>query len=373
MIYQMHGIIFAYRTYSELRELVGPRAAASIPFGSRYRLIDFTLSNMVNAGISDVGVIVHKSYQSLLDHIGSGKDWDLSRRSGGLKFLPPFSFSDASYSSGHGFVNALYDIWSYLETVRQPYVVLAVGDLAASIPLEKVLAQHVASGADITTVCTKQGAEGANYSTYLIPDGQGMAAKAISDPLTKPEGGLLSLEVYVMSTKFLRDLVQTCAAKNLWRFSSDVLTGNVDNYKIGIYEHSGYAACIRSLADYYRSSMDLLNPCVANDLFAKHGPVRTKERTDAATYYSSESSCKNSLVASGCYVEGHVENSILFRGVRVAKGAEIRNSIVMQGGIIHEKANLSHVITDKNVTITPYVTLTGHDRYPILIAKGNVI
>lgn len=373
MIYQMHGIIFAYRSYSQLRELVGPRTAASVPFGGRYRLIDFMLSNMVNAGVSDVGVIVQKGYQSLLDHIGSGKEWDLSRRVGGLRLLPPFGYSSAEYAGARGFMEALHDVWSYLKRIRQPYVALAVGDLAASIPLDDVLQQHIRSGADITTVCSRHLDADPSYSTYLVPDADGFTAQVISNPRQKPKDALQSLEVYIMSTQRLLELVENCAAKNLWHLSSDVLTGLAGIQRIGIYVHEGYASCIRSLADYYRSSMELLQPEVRYDLFLKNGLVRTKERTDAATYYGNDSCCKNSLIADGCYIEGLVENSILSRGVHVEKGAEVRNCIIMQDGRIQEKANLSHVITDKNVTITPYVTLTGHDRYPILIAKGNII
>ena len=374
MIYQMHGIIFAYRSYSELRELVGPRTAASVPFGARYRLIDFMISNMANAGIGDIGVIVQKSYQSLLDHIGSGKDWDLSRRVGGLRLLPPFSYSSGGDLLGaHGFMEALSGVRSYLKKIRQPYVVLAVGDLAATIPLDEVLSQHLASGADITVVCAQKPATEPNYSTYLVPDEQGFAKEVICEPAEAPEQGLQSLEVYVMSTKHLLELVDSCAAKKLWHLSSDVLPGFAGGQRINIYVHKGYASCIRSLADYYRSSMELIDPEISPTLFLNGGPIRTKERTDAATYYSSEAVCKNSLIAAGCYIEGLVENSILFRGVHVEKGAEVRNCIIMQDGAIREKANLSHVITDKDVNITSYVTLTGHDRYPILIAKGKTI
>ncbi len=373
MIYQMHGILFAYRSYSELRELVGPRTAASVPFGGRYRLIDFMLSNMVNAGISDVGVIVQTGYQSLLDHLGSGKDWDLSHRVGGLKLLPPFGYSDAEYTGARGFMEALHDVWSYLQKIRQPYVVLSVGDLAASVPLNDVLQQHIRSGADITTVCSPHLNAASSYSTYLRPDGHGFAQEVICNPKQKPEGCLQSLEIYVMSTKLLLELVENCAAKQLWHLSSDVLGGRAGALRIGIYSHAGYASGIRSLADYYRSSIELLQPEASRDLFLRHGLIRTKERTDAATYYSTASCCRNSLVAAGCYIEGLVENSILFRGVHIEKGAEVRNCIIMQDAVIGEKSSLSHVITDKNVTITPYVTLTGHERYPILIAKGNVI
>ena len=148
----LHGILFAYRSDANLGELTRPRNTCSLPFGGRYRLIDFMLSNCVNAGMTDVGVVVHQSYQSLLDHLGSGKDWDLSRKHGGLRILPPFSYTEAGHGEYRGSMEALAGVYDYLEDIRQDYVLLAWGDMAINLPVNEVFEHHLNSGADITMV-----------------------------------------------------------------------------------------------------------------------------------------------------------------------------------------------------------------------------
>jgi glucose-1-phosphate adenylyltransferase len=157
----LHGIIFSYENRNDLKELAGIRSSASVPFGGRYRMVDFALSNLVNAGVTDVGVVLHGRYQSMIDHLGSGKDWDLSRKRGGLHILPPFNYQkEWGIMPFRGKIEALAGVRSYLENIRQDYVVLMDGDLVANLPLSDVLEKHMASGADITVVC-------ANDSFYI--------------------------------------------------------------------------------------------------------------------------------------------------------------------------------------------------------------
>lgn len=369
----LHGILLAYRADPALRELTQHRNNCSIPFGGRYRIIDFMLSSLVNAGVSDVGLIVQSSYQSLLDHIGSGKDWDLSRKRGGLRILPPFSFA-SSHAVGEtqGRMDALAGVRSYLKNIRQDYVVLAWGDIVANLPIADAFQQHLKSGADITAICTQTPTGDPSRCTYFTVGANGNVTDVAVHP-TAPMG-CETLECYIMSTKQLLDLTDYAAAHKIHSFSEGVLLSMVDQLKIVPYLYNGFVARIHSVASYFTQSMRLLDGSVQESLFGDPAfPVRTKIRSVPATYYSGEARCTGSLIADGCIIEGQVENSILFRGVKVEKGAKVSNCILMQSTTIKENSSISYVITDKNVTINPNHTLMGHENYPMAIEKNSVI
>ena len=369
----LHGILLAYRSDPALRELTMHRNTCSIPFGGRYRIIDFMLSSMVNAGVSDIGLIVHAGYQSLLDHVGSGKDWDLSRKHGGLRILPPFGYAGAQGNGDYtGRMDALIGIRSYLENIRQHYVVVAWGDIAASLPIAAAYEQHLASGADITAICTGNPAGEPTHCTYFSTDRNGMVTDVIVHP-NMPAGDCETLECYIMAKGLLLRLIDYAAAHKIHSFSEGVLMGMAGQLKIGTYLHDGYAARFHSVASYFARNMDLLTPAVRADLFDPLRPIRTKDQSNPSTYYGPEARTKGSFIADGCVIEGEVENSILFRGVQVEKGAKVSNCILMQSTIVREGATLAYVITDKNVVINPDRVLMGHERYPIAIPKNTVI
>ncbi len=369
---ELHGIIFAYRSNPDLRELSASRNTCSIPYGGRYRIIDFMLSNMVNASISDVGVIVHANYQSLLDHVGSGKDWDLSRKHGGLRILPPFGYSNRNRDGVyHGRMDALAGIYSYIENIRQDYVVLAGGDTAVNLPLREVYKQHLESGADITAVCARMPKSDPKSSIYFALGADGRVADVAVNPFAPV--GCESLEVYVMSKALLLSLVDHCAAHNVHSFSEGVLLSMVHSLKIVPFLFDGYAARLQSVAGYYARSMELLNPAVRSALFVPERPVKTKDQSNPSTYYGADSRSVNSLVADGCVIEGEVVNSILFRGVTVEAGAKVENCILMQGTTVQQGAVLKYTITDKNVRVNPGRMLMGHETYPLAIAKNETV
>lgn len=368
----LHGILLAYRSDPALRELTQHRNTCSIPFGGRYRIIDFMLSSMVNAGISDIGLIVHSSYQSLLDHVGSGKDWDLSRMRGGLRILPPFSFAHSQNDGeNRGRMDALIGVRSYLQKIRQDYVVVAWGDIVANLPIEDAFDQHLNTGADITAICTRTTTGDPAGCTYFSIGANGTVTDVAVHP-NKPMG-CETLECYIMSKKLLLDLVDYASAHRIHSFSEGVLLAMSDQLKIIPYLYDGYVARIHSVASYFARSMDLLNPDVQKDLFSHVNPIKTKIHSLPSTYYSDDARCRNSLIADGCIIEGEVENSVLFRGVKVEKGAKVSNCILMQGSTIKADAALSYVITDKNVVINPGHTLMGHENYPLAIEKNAVV
>ena len=368
----LHGILFAYRSDANLGELTRPRNTCSLPFGGRYRLIDFMLSNYVNAGITDVGIIVHESYQSLLDHLGSGKDWDLSRKHGGLRILPPFSYAEHGHGEYRGNMDALAGVSGYLNNIRQEYVIMAWGDTALNLPVAKVLEQHIATGADITMVCTPTPHGAPRFSEYVEVSADGRVTDLSVHP-TAADKALESLEIYVLSKQLLLDMVDYCAAHDVFSFSRGVLQPRLKSLKLMPYIHEGYVGRFQSVSDYFLRSMDLQDPAIRADLFNPMRPIRTKDQSNPSTYYGPEAVSNRSLVADGCYIEGEVVDSILSRGVIVEKGAKVSNSVLMQGTVVKAGASLSYVIADKNVTVNEGRMLMGHSTYPLAIAKGSVV
>ncbi len=365
----LHGIIFSYEQRNNLRELGEIRSPSSIPFGCRFRSVDFSLSNLVNAGATDVGIVLHGQYQSLLDHLGSGKDWDLSRKRGGLRLLPPFNYQkNWGVMPFRGKIEALANVRSYLDTIRQDYVAMMEGDLVANLPLADIFESHLKSGADITVVCGND-SFATEDGTYFEKNAEGRITQVFYK-LNNPRG-FRSLEVYIVSTKLLKELVDDCHAKDQFSWRRDVLLAKKESLYLNSYIWSGFAAQIRSVQEYYDRSMQLLNPDIRKELFTPARPIRAKGTDKAPSYVGADGRCINSLMADGCTIEGVVENSILSTGVVVELGAVVRNCMLFEGTVVRRNAQLSHIITDKHVEILPDRTLMGHATYPIVLAKGS--
>ena len=372
MLTNLHAIIFTNRSNyeSNLNELTAVRSMSSVPYGGRYRLIDFMLSNVTNAGIADVGLVLQENYQSLLDHVESGKDWDLARKRGGLRLLPPFSQKPGS-GNPRGRVEALANLGGYVADIKQEYVLLADGDVVINIDLDKVFEAHLASGADVTPVCTKHYTGEPNCTVYYVPKEDGKY-----DIVHGPDEavGMEDLNIYIMSKEFLLKQVKECAThSNYYSMIKHVLMPNLDKLKIVPYVFDGYASRITSVASYFHCSMELLKPQVLGDLYTPDRPVFSKDRTDPSTYYSPESSVKNSIVSDGCIIEGVVENSILFRNVKIGKGCVVKNCILMKDVEVGDNATINYVIADKNVSVSANSNLGGAESYPLLIGKGSKV
>lgn len=369
---QLHGIVFAYRSNPALRELTFPRNTCSVPFGGRYRIVDFMLSSLANAGVAEIGLIVHASYQSLLDHVGSGKDWDLSRRYGGLRILPPFGYSDPHGTHSYeGRMVALASVRDYLHRIRQEYVVLAGGDLVINLPLEEVLADHCASGADITAVCSREHRGDPRHCLYL-ECGENGAVRGVSVSPAAPVG-YESLEVYLLSTKLLLRLVDHCAAHGISSFGRGVLSALSSTLNIRPWLFSRYCARIQSVESYYRHSMELLDPAVRAQLFLAERGICTRDPACPSTYYGPKAEVSCSLLADGCRIEGTADHSILFRGVHIGAGAKVSHSILLEGTIVEPEARLHCAIADKNVRVRTGQLLMGHQSCPFAIAKNTIV
>ena len=375
---RMHGIIFAYRSNPDLRELTQNRNTCSIPYGGRYRIIDFMLSNMVNAGMTDVGLIVHTNYQSLLDHVGSGKDWDLARRGGGVQILPPYitAFSNSANFLYNTRLEALKSINSFISNCKEDYVILSDCDVICNLDLSALLEEHIRSGADATFIVKRSYLTKEMKAPTVVmesnEDGRLIGVEEYSG--NKSGYADVSLNIWVTQRRFLEDIVLDATAHGYDDFTNDVIKRNLSAYTFKVYPCSDYFAAIHSLTDYYMCSMDLLDAEVRRQLFdVKARPIYTKVRNSPPTVYSREGIVKNSLIADGCLIEGTVENSILFRGVKVAKGAVVKNCILMQDTEIGKSTEISNIITDKNVKIGDELCISSAEGSPLYISKKRVL
>lgn len=366
-----HGIIFAYSTSPDLGMLVNARTAASLPFCGRYRLIDFALSSMRNADILDVGVIMQRDYQSLLDHIGSGKAWDMSRKRGGLRMLPPFGLPDYHRGNYTGTIEAINAVAAYIKDIPQSHVVLMQGNLAANIDLNAAIDKYLDAGADMMAICADHTPEGMHHR-YVV-DGEGCVRQVLFDRLGHGEG-IPSLEGFIVKKDTLVELMDKCKARNLYRFHKDAVALYLDEGgRMSTYVHPGYAAAIRTVQAYYKASMDMLDAANRAQLFPADRPVRTKNSEGVSTYYGEDAVSKNSLVADNCIIEGCIENCIIFSGARIRPGAVLKNCIIMRGCEIGEGTELKYVISDKVSSFAPGIALAGSPRLPIVVPKGSII
>lgn len=331
---QLLGVVDATAYFQDLAQLISHRSLSALPFGGKYRLIDFILSNMVNSGIESVAIFTNAPYCSLLDHVGSGENWDLNRKRDGL-FLFPVHGDDYQ---GIGTFDRFAVHIDFLLRSSQEYAVIANCYTIANIDFQKTLTHHLKSGCDITEI--------------------------------RKDG--LSLNMYVLKTSLLISLIETRKMAG-YANMSDVIADMNGPYRVGIYEYEEPAVMIDSIRSYYAVSMALLKKEMRTSLFKAERPIYTRVTDEPPTCCTKECTVTNSLMANGCRIEGIVENSVIFSGVKIEKGAVVRNSIIMQGGVIEADSHLDGVILDKNVTVKKGTVLTGSKEQPYVIGKGMIV
>ena len=376
------GLIFSNIHDSNIPEFTGMRTMASVPFGGRYRLIDFPLSNMVNAGISKVGIITHDNYQSLVDHIGAGKDWDLARRSGGIKILPPFITAYDSKMSATLYNNrleALVGVTNFISRCTEDCLVLSDCDGICNIDIREVLEEHVKSGAVMTIVSAKNkfDCDRENELYRIVSDDNGNIqsigknSAALSD---EEKEGNICTNIIVVDRRFLLAKLNEASVRNYTEFYRDIVWRNLGKYPIKEYVYDGTYILVSSLRSYFAASMKLLDADVRDALFGDiDRPIYTKVRNTAPTVYTSGAKVKNSYIADGCRIEGEVENCIFFRGVHIGKGTVVKNCILLQDTKVGDNVSLNCVVSDKNVTIRNGRMLSGHESIPFFLAKRTEV
>ena len=375
----VQGIIFSNLHDKNIPELTRKRTMASVPYACRYRLVDFALSNMVNSGITNVSIITHYNYQSLMDHIGSGKDWDLARRKGGIKLLPPYmsAFANNQNALYNSRLEAMKSVNYSISRFTSDYVVLSDCDVICNIDLNDMINDHIKNNADITMAVKRVllTRENCKRNVIVESDDNGRITDVNAYPTGETGYRDINLNIVVINREYLQSVVLDAIAHGYTSFNRDVLARNASRRNYRIYKYDGYFATINSLEDYYMHSMELLgDPTNRAQLFnVKNRPIYTKVRNSAPAKYNSTSNVKNSLIADGCVIDGTVENSILFRGVKVGKGTTVRNSVLFQDTVTGENVFLNCVIADKNVVIRDGRMLSGHETMPFFIDKGKMI
>lgn len=363
------GIIYAGEENLNLRELVNLRSVGALPVGARYRAIDFILSNLVNSGIRNIGVIPKKNYHSLMDHLGSGKEWDLNRKSNGLIIIPPYDTQENT-GSYNGLADTLKGADAYIRRAPQTHCLLAASCNVHNDTYNKMYDFHMETGADITVLYNRVDESATNSSVDDIRLELDSSGRVINMSLNNKSHDKMGMGVYLVRKDLLQYLVADAAIRGKYNLTTDILMHKLSSLKIFGFEHTGYVGRINSVASYYKINMDFLKPEVQKDLFYTGKNVYTKIKDEMPTHYGENATVKNSLLGSGCVIEGTVENSILFRGVYVAKGVTVKNSIIMQSSEIYDNSTLDNVILDKKVNVRPNSVLAGSQQYPVLIPKG---
>jgi glucose-1-phosphate adenylyltransferase len=372
------GILFPNSYDSLVPDLVSERLMASIPFASRYRLVDFILSSMVNCGIDNISLIVRRNYHSLMDHLGSGREWDLTRKNGGLNLVPPFAEKTVSIYNGR--VEALASILDFLKEQKEKYVVMADTNLAVNFDFNALIEAHMESGADVTVAYRKEplpvGFTGPQdigkslYYTLAIDNG-----RVTKMYMNSKEPGVqnFSMNIYVIDRERLIDQVNTAYVRGQVYYERDILAPQIGKLNVHAFRYDGYVARISSMKSYFDENMKMLDDANVDALFSAGNPIYTKIRDDNPARYINGSKASNIMAADGCIIEGEVENSILFRGVRIGRGAKVNNCVLMQDTVVEAGASAEYVVTDKNVTITEGKEMKGTDTFPVYVAKYQVV
>ncbi|MCI6986806.1 MAG: glucose-1-phosphate adenylyltransferase subunit GlgD [Christensenellales bacterium] len=368
------GLIYTGEANARLRELTFSRSVAAVPFGGRYRVIDFLLSDMVNTGISNVGLITQRNYHSLMDHLGSGKEWDLHRKRDGLFILPPFVTKDNT-GMYRGTVDAIRSVLGYVRRSTQRYVILTGSHTLYNTTYDAMLRQHIETGAEITIMYNveREFNRADQFDDLrLTMDETGRVTDLSLDPYF-PTSSFRGCDAYIMEKERLEYLVEEAASHGEYDFMRDVLVKNVDKCRIYGWRYDGYVARLDSVSTFYKHNMELLDPAIRMDLFNPRTPIYTKVKDEVPAKYTDTGRVRNSIVADGCIIEGEVENSVLFRGVHVCKGAVVRDSILMQACYVGESSTLSNVVMDKGVLILNGRNISGYKTYPVIIRKGTTV
>ena len=367
------AVVYAGHGNPLLGDLIAHRCVSALPLGGRYRTIDVLLSNISQSGIRDVGVIMQRNFQSLVEHIGSGDAWDLHSKRGGVALLTPF---DQGYGTGlyRGFGDALFAKRYYLEQQHAKYCLLLASDMVYRCDYSDLLAHHLETGADITVLYSRELHLGLGDPTHLanLHISDGWVNGVDFEPVTL-EGGCFNLGASIMDKDLLLRLVEDACAEGRYDFVGDILEPAIRNHKVAALEHHGYSARMTTVKSYFDMTRDMLDPAVRDDLFYAHGPVYTRVMDAPPVRYSNGCEVENSVFGNGCNIRGRVVGSVVFRGVSIADGADVENCIIMQDSRIGRNAHLRNVIIDKDVVVGDGARLVGTPDAQLVIRKGSIV
>lgn len=367
------GIINLSEQEENIKEITGHRPIAAIPIAGRYRVIDFTLSNMVNGGITNVGIFTQGKARAIMDHVGTGGYWDLDRKRGGLSILNPV-INTQDVVQRRGDIESFKNHLDFLYMSREKYVLISRSYMLSNVDFEPAFEFHKKSGADITILykhMENSVRRFINCDTVNLDENNNVLG--IGKNLGKRKYYDISMEMYMMKKELLIDIIEEGVHRGDGDYLKQCLFNRIQELNVNAYLYEGYLSCINSIDNYYLTNMELLNPEKSRELFNKNGIIYTKIKDEPSTLYSDTAHVTNSLISNGCIIEGTVENCVVGRGVKIKKGAIVRNSIIMQNADIDETANLNYAILDKNVVISKKKMLFGHEGNPFVIRKNATI
>jgi glucose-1-phosphate adenylyltransferase len=367
------GIILSGGRSTKLKELSTMRSTPAVPVGGKYRAIDFILSNLVNSGITNVGVITQYNFRSLMDHLGSGKEWDLDRKNDGLFVFPPF-LSDENSGWYRGSADSMYNNLTFLKRSNEEYVIISQGNCIYTTTFDDMLKEHKENDADITIAYREMNdvpiEELSNMGILQVDSNQRVID--FQEKPMHPNTLYASLGTYMIRRELLISLLEESVAHGYYDFVLDIIIKMLPKLRVYGYKFNGYWRSISSVQMFYKCNMELLNPEISKKLL-NSAKIYTKVKDEAPAKFNEEAEVKNSIIADGCIIEGTVENSVLFRGVTVKKGAVVKDSIIMQGSIIEENSSLSYAILDKSVILSKGRCLKGEENWPIIIGKNVIV
>ncbi len=366
------GIIFSNIYDSALGQLTGERTVASLPFGGRYRQVDFVLSNFSNSGIYNIGIITKYNYRSLMDHLGSCADWDLNRKNEGVVVLPPFAQGGTGIYKGK--LEALHSAIHFIDNPKYEYVVVCDSTVLCNVNFRDAIKNHIASGSDVTLLATKGKKEEKKHPLVLKTNSRKKVTEILLDTSAE-NGNYVGMGMFIFKREMLVKALEESYSRGYVHLERDFLQRAFREGKISlsVYSVDGVVLRNQDIQSYFANNMALLDKKVRDGLFLKDAPIYTKVRDEAPTYYFKGSEVSGCIIADGCVLKGRAEKSVIFRGVTLEEGSMISNSIVMQGTKIGKGAYLYCAILDKNVTVRDGAVLQGTPEHPVIIKKGETV
>ncbi len=364
------GIILADNAALLSEELTESRTLSAVPFGAKYRLIDFSLSNMANAGLSSVGLIMSQEYDSLMHHVQSGAEWDLDRKNGGLRYLPPLSSAGSVLAKGSR-VQTLRNNAFYLKQLKEKYLILCGTGYVANLDFAAMLDRHIETGADITCMfCRNVVNSTPLYQRIgLVTDDDD---RILSLDPTKSEALIseLTMNTCVVEREELLNMLDSLGNNPRGLAPLEALQEMLRTKKVYAYFTDTQVIYLEDLNTYLSGSLALLDLDVRDQLFhGAAGPIITKTKDSPATRYGKDAKITNCMIADGAVIEGEVRNSIIFRGARIKKNAVVENSVIMQDSTVGEGAHLNYAVLDKEVIINDGRLLSGYLTHPFFCHK----
>lgn len=370
MINDYMGVINLNENESKIKELTGVRTLAAIPIGGRYRIIDFALSNLANAGIKNVGIFTKNRSRSVIDHVNIGKSWDLNRNEGGL-FIFNFNTHDPSVED----IRMFRDNSDYLERSKQEHVIMTPSYMICNIDYKNLIEEYEKNGSDITIMYKNINTGTTTFNrcdTLNIDKSKNVLSVGLNNNML--DNINVCMEMFIMKKSTLLEIINVAVSTGAYKKIKEVIYSNLAKYNTKAFEYKGYLECVNSIESYFRINKGFIDKDIVNSLFYnKSRLIYTKAKYGAPTKYTKNAVVENSLIANGSIIDGTVRNSVISRSVIIEKDSIVEDCIINQNCRIMSGARLKNVIADKDSTITSGKSLIGDSKFPFVIQKQSII